>query len=282
MFSNVASVLGYQRQPKSTNIDRDHTSSRPRLQVSCEGYGWTLPRTDIRLRVSSNNSSVVRIFGFPPQEDFPKSMWYPPQELGRDGPYIHYLLGESPASVKYVMGDNWRSRLQKDPEGLSTGARKGDFILRPSVTSSDTQDSYSGPEDDLAVFAEERALSLRMRRCGAVAICAHSDIGLYDAEQMKMVPKYLFGWPESGGVWVVRPPCSDSAPEESANKHRTDAEVMKDMMKMAQREDVYFALAAKVPRQESMEDVCQILQEAGARFNAAIEDSPEAVELNLC
>lgn len=57
---------------------------------------------------------------------------------------------------------------------------------------------------------------------------------------------------------------------------------MEDMMKMAQREDVYFALAANVHRQESMDDVCQILQEAGARFYAAIEDSPEAVELNLC
>lgn len=218
MFSTIASVLGYQRQPKSTNIDRDHVSSLPRLQASCESYGWILPRTDIRLRVSSNNSSVVRIFGFPPQEDFPKSMWYPPQELGRDGPYIHYLLGESLASVKYVMGDSWRSRLQKDPESLPTGARKGDFILRPSFTSSDTQDTDSGSGDDPAVFAEERAHSLRMRRCGAVAICAQSDIGLYDAEQMKMVPKYLFGWSESGGVWVVRPPCLDSAPEESAGK----------------------------------------------------------------
>lgn len=282
MFIKITSVLGYQRRSNSTNINQDHASSPPRSQISCEGYGWTLPRTDIRLRVSSNNSSVVRIFGFPPQEDFPKSMWYPPQELGRDGPYIHYLLGESLASVKYVMGHNWRSRLQMDPETLPTGARKGDFILRTSVTSSDTQDSHFESGDDPTVLAEERAHSLRMRRCGAVAICAQSDIGLYDAEQIRMVPKYLFGWPESGGVWVVRPPYLDSASQESAGKHRTDEEVMEDMMKMAQKEDVYFALAANVHRQESMDDVCEILKEAGARFYVAIEDSPEAVELNLC
>lgn len=31
-----------------------------------------------------------------------------------------------------------------------------------------------------------------------------------------------------------------------------------------------------------MEDVCRVLEEAGARFYATIEDNPEPVELNLC
>lgn len=30
-----------------------------------------------------------------------------------------------------------------------------------------------------------------------------------------------------------------------------------------------------------MEDVCRVLEEAGARFYAVIEDCPEAVDLNL-
>lgn len=30
-----------------------------------------------------------------------------------------------------------------------------------------------------------------------------------------------------------------------------------------------------------MEDVCRLLEEAGARFYAAIEDSPEAVDLDF-
>ena len=48
-----------------------------------------------------------------------------------------------------------------------------------------------------------------------------------------------------------------------------------------QRYDDDIALAKKVNRQEDMEDVCRVLEEAGARFYAVIEDCPEAVELNL-
>lgn len=48
-----------------------------------------------------------------------------------------------------------------------------------------------------------------------------------------------------------------------------------------QRYEANIALADKVNRQEDMEDVCRVLEEAGARFYALIEDCPEAVELNL-
>jgi hypothetical protein len=53
------------------------------------------------------------------------------------------------------------------------------------------------------------------------------------------------------------------------------------LLRNAEREDIYFALAAKVKLQETMEEVCQVLEEGGARFYANVEDSPEAVELNL-
>lgn len=133
---------------------------------------------NIRVRVSSTNGNLAQIFGFPPQEYFPKSMWYAPPELGRDGPYIKYLLGQSSASIKYVMGDDWHSRLQSDTENLLTGSRKGDIIFHPSVNANDSPDSHSSTQDGLAVLEEERAHSLRMHRCGAVTICAESDIWL--------------------------------------------------------------------------------------------------------
>lgn len=278
MFSYIASFLGLQSHSNSTHIDQDHASSQPIFRVSCQGYGWTLPRQDIRLQVPSANTSIVRVFGFPPQEDFPRSMRYPPPTFGTDGPYIHYLFGESPASVKYIMGDDWRSRLQSDLRDPP----EGDVILRPSVTRNDTCNSDSASKDDLAVQAEERVHSLRMRRCGAVAVFSKRDIIDYDARQVNSAPRYLFGWPEGGGVWVMRSPWSDPPPERSADLYRTDEELMEEVMRTAERDEVYYALAAKIKLQETMEDACQVLEEARARFYPVIEDSPEAVELNLC
>ena len=120
-----------------------------------------------------------------------------------------------------------------------------------------------------------------MRRCGAVAICAQDDIRHYDAEQMNMAPKYLFGWPAAGGVWVLRPPWKQATTGNSTDHLMTDEERMNDMMESALRDEDYYALADKLSRQEDMEDVCRLLEEAGARFYAAVEDSPEAVELGF-
>lgn len=283
MFGYITSILGFQGLLQSANTGPGHASSpsTSQPQASCRGYGWSLPRQDIRLRVSNKNSSLVRIFGFPPQEDYPESIWYPPPVLGRDGPYIQYLLSESPASVKYVVGDDWRSRLRSGPEYSPTELCEKEVVLRPSTSSGNTCDAQATSNDDPAVLAEERAHSLRMRRCGAVAICAEDDIRHYDAEQMNIAPKYLFGWPATGVFWVLRPPWKQAAPEKSKDHLMIDEERMNDMMESALRDEIYHALADKVKRQEDMEDVCRLLEETGARFYAAIEDSPEAVELGF-
>lgn len=282
MFGYIASILGFQGQTHSANIDQGNASSRPgsRYTISCEGYGWTLPDKNIRVRVSGASNSIVQIFGFPPQEDFSKSMWYPPSTFGTNGPYIQYLLGESPASVKYIMGDNWRSHLQSDPRD----SRKGDIIPRPSVDNNDARDTHPTAEDEPGVLEEERAHSLRMRRCGAVAIFSQRDILDYDATHRKgaRTQLYSFGWPESGGVWVLRPPWLEPAPKRPVGYFTTDEELMENVIKTAEKDDVYYALEAKLERQESMEDVCRVLEEGGARFYAAIEDCPEVVEMNLC
>jgi hypothetical protein len=103
MFSYIASFLGFQGQ-NTTNAD-------PKAHfVSCEGYGYTLPDHAVRLRVSSRNGKKdkVRIFGYPPQEDFTGTMAYPPgdmvmmsppaPQIGAGGPYIHYLYDPGPGS----------------------------------------------------------------------------------------------------------------------------------------------------------------------------------------
>jgi len=176
------------------------------MEPSCQGYGPTPPRADVRLQVDSKNSDLVRLFGFPPQEDYPKSMRYSPPAFGQDGPYIHYLLGESPASVKYVMGREWCSRLRGDPRYPQTDPRQSQVVLRPSVESNNTCNNFqSTSNEDPAALAEERAHALRMRRCGAVAIAVEDDIDHFDTGQMNLAREYHFGWPASGGVWVLRP-----------------------------------------------------------------------------
>jgi hypothetical protein len=167
MFSYITSLLNFQGQPNATTNEPLTPSN-----ISCQGYGWTVPSKDIRLAVANSNSSEVHIFGFPPQEDFPKAMKYPPPTFGTDGPYIHYVLGDSPASVDYIMGDDWRSRLQSNLWDSS----RGDVIFRPSVALNNSSDRQISSKDDPVALEEERAHSLRMRRCGAVAVFPQEDI----------------------------------------------------------------------------------------------------------
>jgi hypothetical protein len=287
MLGYITSSLGFQGQQNSTNSEQGNASSPSApVHISCEGYGPRLPRTDLRLRVSGENSDLVRVFGYPPQEDYPKSIWYPPPAFGLEGPYIHYLLGESPAGVKYIMGDGWRSNLQRDPRLSPTHSRQSQVVLRPSVTSNDTCELESMSEDNPAYLAEERAHSLRMRRYGAVAVAVQDDIEKFDLERVIWPRDYFFGWPASGGIWVLRLWLTDSELGiSSAEQYRSDEEIMEqnlqEILKREQRYEDNIAIADKVNQQEDMEGVCRVLEEAGARFYAVIEDCPEAVELNL-
>lgn len=274
MFGYIASILGFHGQANSTNVAPAYTSSLPvpRSYSNCQGYGPNLPRTDLRLKFSNQTSETVRIFGFPPQEDYPKSGWYPPPAFGLEGPYITYLLGKSPASVKYIMGDDWRSNLQSDPRFPPMDSRQSQVVLRPSVVSNGTCDTEAVLEDenDPAILAEERTHSLRMRRCGALPVAVQDDIEKFDWEHVFWPHDYFFGWPASGGVWVLRIWSSDSEPEISADQYRTDEEIMEqnlqDALKYEQRYENYIALAGKLNQQEDMEDVCRVLEEAGAQF----------------
>lgn len=57
---------------------------------------------------------------------------------------------------------------------------------------------------------------------------------------------------------------------------------MEENLERLRRHEANIAIAQKVNRQGDMEDVCRVLEEAGAQFYGVIEDCPEAVKLNLC
>jgi hypothetical protein len=275
MFNYIASFLGFQGQGNSTNVSRDS------YVTSCV-YGHTIPDPAVRLRISSTDSAV-RIFGHPPQEDYPEVMRYPPPTFGTDGPYVHYLYNPSKASLSYIMGDDWRSQLRSDhPPRPKALPYDGDVVLRPSVSKSDKGTCHFPPDDDLAAQTEERAHSLRMRRCGAVAICSESDMSRYESERADYVQDYLFGWPDGGGVWVLRAPWLSAETKPPVGARRPDEEIMESNLKRARERRVFRNIAKTLKQQEDMEDVCRVLEESGAQYHATIDDCPEAVELNLC
>lgn len=121
-----------------------------------------------------------------------------------------------------------------------------------------------------------------MCRCGAVAIAVEDDIDHFDTAQMNLAQEYHFGWPASGGVWALRSSSMDCEPDTPAGHYKTDEEITEENLERLRRYDANIALARKVNRQKDMENVCRVVEEAGARFYAVIEDCPEAVELNLC
>lgn len=77
---------------------------------------------------------------------------------------------------------------------------------------------------------------------------------------------------------MLRPQSTESGPAVSAGHYKTDEENLERL----RRHEANIAIAQKVNRQGDMEDVCRVLEEAGAQFYGVIEDCPEAVKLNLC
>jgi hypothetical protein len=84
-----------------------------------------------------------------------------------------------------------------------------------------------------------------MRRCGAVAVRSEVDI-IFEETGGEHRQKHLFGWPPSGGVWILR-----SYPIDYLHQ------------------------------QSDMDELCRLLKEAGGQFYSNIEDCPEVKKLKL-
>ena len=235
-FTGILSFL--ERGPRSNRgltlpaVQNDTTSQ----SASCRG--WSIPDPDVHLRLSDNRT--VRIFGYPNEEDIPPEMEIPFVNIGNGGSPLLYLRGDIPAHVSYIMGEDWRSRLRDDHHTSNTHIFcDGEVILRPSTTTSPSQES----QEDLE--ASERAHCLRMRRCGAVAVRSEVDI-IFEETGGEHRPNHLFGWPASGGVWILR-----SCPIDHLRQ------------------------------QSDMDELCRLLKEAGGQFYSNIEDCPEVKKLRL-
>lgn len=185
-----------------------------------------------------------------------------PSRDPRDG--FLCLLGPSPAFISYVIGPDWRQHLHSrqvdDAEEL--------YIPRPS------------PGNSAGDRENERRHCLLMRRCGALII--YSDIDII--ERLTATPldhqaaeRQVFGWPEDGGVWILRLPKlpRDCETDEEAWK------VFDQNFKDEERQDEVKFQLTRLKKIDDMEEVCGLLAELGGEFYRNPAQCPEVRDLGL-
>lgn len=113
-----------------------------------------------------------------------------------------------------------------------------------------------------------------MLRCGAKAICAEAYIpNDYSENDWPEPPEQIFGWPTTGGVWILRRP---------KRIHLRDPNTGEDTSEeFAMQRIRYGEFRKSLQRYTAMDELCRAMQSTGAQFYAAIEDCPEARELGL-
>lgn len=87
-----------------------------------------------------------------------------------------------------------------------------------------------------------------MRRCRAVAISIVDDVSQFDIAQMNLAREYLFGWPASGGVWVLRPNSTETESEVPAGHYKADEEIVEENLERLLRYEANITVAQKVNR----------------------------------
>lgn len=236
-----------------------HKEDLSQAQSSCRAR---FRQIDPAIILQQYKDAPPKLFGYPPDGRFP-GLEVPHIGMANTGTPFLYLDGKIPAYVTYVMGDGWRSRLIP-----STGDRDVHVILRPNVEVPDQTNTFS-----------EKEHCLRMRRCDAVAV--RSTFDMAQSGTMDWGPRYpeqLFGWPERGGVWILRQHPLNS--ERSSVDWSANPEGQK-VAELVARELQFKSVFAALRKEKDMERLCLILEASGAYFYERVDDCPEALRLEL-
>jgi hypothetical protein len=170
------------------------------------------------------------------------------------------------------------------------------FVLGPNFTwceEGNERQSLTVPQINWT-NEDEAAIALRILRAGGAIhdiswiherwwMCeSRSDMWLR-AEQQK---KYIFAWPESGGVWVLH--LSPLLEEHFDCGRITEAGIEQMLMEEAgELDDAVFrdtdgsVRYGDLMRVETMSELCRKLKEHGAVWYECIGDSPEVHDLGL-
>lgn len=216
---------------------------------------WNVPDPSVRLRLEGD--SDVHIFGYlESEEDLPPRVALH-SPFGNPREARLYVYGSVPAYVNYIMGSDWRARLQPELVNSLSGKRYEKVIRRTSEHETN-----------------EREHCLRMRKCGARYV--RSELYAYGTGPRG--PAYIFGWPAGGGVMILRDmPLGhlDSWNSLSIEIQNQRGAVLRETQKR------YVKACRELVHHETMEGVCRVIEEAGGQFYANVGDCPEAMRSRL-
>lgn len=194
-------------------------------------------------------------------------------------PYYLSIADPPPVYLSYILGPEWRSQViipQKDASNTEAKSYKtGDgysSIPRPDLTASDR---------------DEVEHCLRMKRCGALQIDQHDHdvpVDLTD-RRIQDTERQIFGWPSTGGVWIfrvtplgLRPDPTDLDSEEWLY---AQIEAVEEEERGDPEKERIKALKSEIVRQKNMDEVCEVLEHAGAQYYKQIENCPEVASMGL-
>lgn len=168
------------------------------------------------------------------------------------------------------MGNHWRDSLQSDYQTDPLHEyHDGEVIIRPSASPAN---KTAG--EDLGI--EEVAHCVRMRCCGAIAFRSEIDAASSAIEGWRDPPRQIFGWPSTGGVWILRYP--ELEVHDDIDLWRRHPEITRDFRRTIFQHD---EVRESLRQYTDMDDLSRALKSAGPKYYAAIADCPRVVKLVL-
>ena len=165
------------------------------------------------------------------------------------------------------MGQHWQNRL------TTMEGQEGQVILRQTLT----ENTDTGNNTHLETDEEQHCL--RMRRCGAVVLWSKIDVIRRQTPYYGIPPqpaeRQVFGWPQAGGVWVLRKPST----VEGLTLEEAYEVLMNDTK--GEEHEAYRNAVAELRNATDMNAVCEVVKNAGGQFFSMVTDCPEVQTLGL-
>jgi hypothetical protein len=170
-----------------------------------------------------------------------------------------------PAIVSYVLGSTWRSQLS------------------PLGTLRVPQTNWTNDDETAVAFRMLRGAGAIMDTSFANGQWWRFDDGFGPRwRPVQRRKKYIFGWPDGGGVWVLHlPPLVDRSNQDEDEQLIEEFEQHRNWDKI--KDDVFRDFDGSVHygdlvECETMEQLCKKLEEKGARYYEDIGESAEVRE----
>ncbi|KAF1996616.1 hypothetical protein P154DRAFT_525456 [Amniculicola lignicola CBS 123094] len=239
----------------------------PNLETSCDP---NLPYPPLRFSPSYSDSQISA---------------YPP---ARPRDHIIVIKTSTPALISYVLGPNWQSQIRNNTSWSiyldkmpNTRGYNDRYIVEMAQTLQRLKDD--GVVQPLLPDSEEIALAMRILRAGGAVLDLSGCPWPEDREgkeqseysAFKESREYIFGWPDTGGVWALKliPRPVISLEEEEMAMEGEGAITLEEYMVMLTGPLDF----RKLEKTENMMAYCAELRHLGAVFYEHPEDCEDVV-----